>query len=226
MGESGYQRTRPWECLGFRRPSTGGASTRLHVFRGDGSLDQHYERSIRGVYIATSKLFGNEWDGSVTLLSKDKSVRTCHLPCGVSDVAIVSRKSHIGVACDDGNVLVIESSSIGVTGWRPLHILAEHDDMVTSVGPCLSAAGKLASASADGSVKTWSLAVSGESGSLASFSGHNAAVWDVEFQPDEEHVERIALSLVPDRMTRCWRASGRMGLSDFGMIGEVEKLPT
>ncbi|EKX39460.1 hypothetical protein GUITHDRAFT_114421 [Guillardia theta CCMP2712] len=176
--------------------------------KGDGAGDAvAADEEGEEVYLGTSKLFGNQWDGSVTFLAKDKSRRTCQLPCGVSDVAFVGSKSHIGVACDDGNVLVLESSSMGVEGWRPLHILAEHDDMVTSVGPCLSTSGKLASASADGSVKTWSLAVSGESGSLSTFSGHNAAVWDVEFHPDDEHV---LASVGQDGTLRLWddRTSG------------------
>ena len=113
---------------------------------------------------ATSRVFGNDWDGAVTAYAEgDNSGKSCQMPCGCTDVAWVGPAAdHIAVACDDGNVVVIALSSIGTDGWKHSHMFADHDNTATSVSASPLAPESLASSSLDHTIKLWSLTTPGE----------------------------------------------------------------
>ena len=128
--------------------------------------------------VAASRVFGNDWDGSVTAYAEDDSKgRSCSMPCGCTDVAWVGPAAdHVAVACDDGNVVVLALASMGSEGWQPAHVLADHDNIVTSVAASPLAKEVFASSSLDHTIKVWSLsaAASGStSESLCMFRGES-----------------------------------------------------
>ena len=111
---------------------------------------------------ATSRVFGNDWDGCVTAYAEgDVSGKSCAMPCGCTDAAFVGPDAeHVAVACDDGNVVVLKLASMGTAEWRPSHILADHENTVSSVAACPLAFDVFASSSVDHTIKLWSLATS------------------------------------------------------------------
>ena len=66
-------------------------------------------RVLLQLVAATSRVFGNEWDGGVTAYMEGESTgKSCHMPCGCTDLAWVGPDAdHVAVACDDGNVVVL-----------------------------------------------------------------------------------------------------------------------
>eukprot|EP00961_Rhodomonas_salina_P222255 3005697-Rhodomonas_salina.2 len=123
------------------------------------------------VVVATSRVFGNEWDGGLTAILPSGTQKMCHMPCGCTDVAFVGKESNaVVVSCDDGNVIVVSITSIGAEGWRPLSLFAEHEHIATAVGVCPSAPETLASASFDHTVKVWSMGSGDEGGCTTSLT--------------------------------------------------------
>lgn len=124
--------------------------------------------------VATSRVFGNDWDGGVTAYAEGDTIgKSCHMPCGCTDVAWVGDAAeHIAVACDDGNVVVLALSSMGAEGWRPAHVLADHENIVTSVAACPLALDTFASCSVDHTIKVWSLSAAEQSSDcISTFRG-------------------------------------------------------
>lgn len=112
---------------------------------------------------ATSRVFGNEWDGGVTAYTTDQQQKSCHLPSGCTSISFVGASSEaVALSCDDGNVVVLSLSSLGEEGWRPLQMFADHENMVSAVRSCPVDANILVSGSVDQTVKVWSL--SGDEG--------------------------------------------------------------
>jgi len=156
------------------------------------------------VVVATSRVFGNDWDGGVTAYTEgDDSGKSCHMPCGCTDVAWVGDAAeHVAVACDDGNVVVLELSSMGAEGWRPAHVLADHENIVTSVSACPLALDTFASSSVDQTIKVWSLSAAEQSSDcISTLRGHCCPVWDVEYSPQDRNV---LCSVGQDGQMRMW----------------------
>ena len=122
---------------------------------------------------ATSRVFGNDWDGAVTAYAEgESSGKSCHMPCGCTDVSWVGPAAdHIAVACDDGNIVVLALASMGVEEWKSTHIFADHDNTATSVSASPLAAETLASSSLDHTITLWSLSAPGESSDCVTLKG-------------------------------------------------------
>lgn len=116
-------------------------------------------RDLCQLVAATSRVFGNDWDGGVTAYAEgDTTGKSCLMPCGCTDVAWVGPAAdHVAVACDDGNVVVLALSSIGTEGWHPTHVLADHESTVTSVSACPLAMETFVSCSLDHTIKVWNI---------------------------------------------------------------------
>ena len=118
-----------------------------------------------------------------TFAEGDSSGKTCLMPCGCSDVAWVGAAAdHIAVACDDGNVVVLALASMGTEGWRPAHVLADHENIVTGVASCPLALDTFASSSVDHTIKEWSLSSPGlSSDCVSTFSGEVPPICEYAF---------------------------------------------
>ena len=119
--------------------------------------------SAEQVVAATSRVFGNDWDGGVTAYMPDKQQKSCHLPSGCTSAAFVGATSEaVALSCDDGNVVVLSLASMGEEGWRPLQMFADHENIVSSVSCSAVDKDVIASGSVDQTVKLWNM--TGEDG--------------------------------------------------------------
>jgi len=146
-------------------------------------IDSLAARQDGMVVAATSRVFGNEWDGGVTTMFEQHE-KTSHFPCGCADVVFVGQESNmIGVACDDGNVVVMAITSVGQEGWKPLHLLAEHDNGVTCLSSSSAKPDTLASCSTDHTSRIWQFG-DGAATCTRTLEGHHAPVYGIAHNDD------------------------------------------
>jgi WD40 repeat protein len=132
----------------------------VHSF--DSPIDAVSCRSDGLVVVCMSNVFGNTWDGGISLIQPGmfghrESAQWIPTPSGCTDVSFVGPAgTTIAVSCDDGNVAIYSISGRDLDGV-PVKLLTDHENAATAVCSSSSAPENILSASMDTTIVHYKL---------------------------------------------------------------------
>ncbi|KAL1523143.1 hypothetical protein AB1Y20_018098 [Prymnesium parvum] len=158
------------------------------------------------IALAASSLTGNTWDGAVLLLADESTATLLPMEAGVAAVAWLGPE-FLAAGDDEGKLTIWELPDHAVgTPPPPLLELCEHTALIASLSASRGGARRVASASADGTARVWSVVQGLDASShiLAHTSARaswcDCLVHAVKWLPEPESIATAA----SDGVVRLW----------------------